>query len=197
MPLDSVDLASIERLFESKLDELLDRMVDDFDDDDAKDCVRHSLVVDVQDDWHSAKRNDTMMKEFEKMQKELAAPVDACFPEVATLHDVLSILSPVSGMLPVVVPEGNEKCVVHMQLLTCAQMNVFQRENYMDVDIKTEPQAGLYGVCGNFNGDIGDDTTHAILKRIGHLVHRNEDLSSGLATVVLPSAKLFIDGSVT
>jgi len=87
-----------------------------------------------------------------------------------------------------VVPEGNEKRVVHMQLPTGVQVNVFQWKNYMDVEIKMEPQVGQDGVCGNFNGNMGDDTTEAIMKRIGHLVHRNEDMLSGQATVVFTSA---------
>jgi len=87
------------------------------------------------------------------------------------------------GEVPDVVPEGNEKRIVHMDLPLGVRVVVYQWENYMDVKIVMTKQPGHDGVCGNFNGNMGDDTTQAIMARIGARVPRSENLLSGRAVI--------------
>jgi hypothetical protein len=87
------------------------------------------------------------------------------------------------GLVPDVVPEGNKKRVVHMNLPLGVKVNVFQWENYLDVQIEMSKQPGQDGVCGNFNQNVGDDTTQAIMKRIGARVPPGQNLLSGNALV--------------
>jgi len=87
------------------------------------------------------------------------------------------------GKLPDVIPEGNEKRVVRMSLPLGVKVSVFQWGNYLDVQIEMAPQPGQDGVCGNFNGDHGDDTTQAIMKRIGARVRPAANLLSGKAVI--------------
>merc|ERR1712107_115853 len=82
-----------------------------------------------------------------------------------------------------VIPEGNEKRIVHMELPLGVKVSVFQWDNYLDVQIEMSPQPGQDGVCGNFNGDHGDDTTQSIMKRIGARVRPGEGLLSGQAMI--------------
>jgi len=87
------------------------------------------------------------------------------------------------GDVPDVVPEGNEKRVVHMSLPLGVKVSVFQWGNYMDVQIEMSPQPGQDGVCGNFNGDHADDTTQTIMQRVGARVRPSESLLSGKALI--------------
>merc|ERR1712060_46294 len=87
------------------------------------------------------------------------------------------------GEVPDVVPEGNEKRIVHMQLPLGVKVRVYQWSNYMDVQIEMSPQPGQDGVCGNFNGDHGDDSTQAIIQRIGARVRPGDSLLSGQALI--------------
>merc|ERR1719382_714659 len=57
------------------------------------------------------------------------------------------------GKVPDVIPEGNEKRVVHMDLPLGVKVTGFQWSNYMDVEIEMSKQPGQDGVCGNFNGN--------------------------------------------
>jgi len=88
-----------------------------------------------------------------------------------------------SGELPDVVPEGNEKRVVHMSLPLGVKVSVFQWTNYLDVQITMTAQPSQDGVCGNFNGDHSDDTTQTIMKRIGARVRPGANLLSGKALI--------------
>merc|ERR1712039_723640 len=87
------------------------------------------------------------------------------------------------GEVPDVVPEGNEKRVVHMDLPLGVKVTVFQWANYMDVQIEMTKQPGHDGVCGNFNGNQGDDTTQSIMARVGARVRASECLLSGHALI--------------
>merc|ERR1711957_172213 len=78
------------------------------------------------------------------------------------------------GEVPDVIPEGNEKRIVHMNLPLGVKVTVFQWGNYMDVQVEMSKQPGHDGVCGNFNQNMGDDTTQAIMARIGARVPRGE-----------------------
>lgn len=87
------------------------------------------------------------------------------------------------GEVPDVVPEGNEKRIVHMTLPLGVSVNVFQWDNYVDVQATMTAQPGQDGACGNFNGDHGDDTTETIMKRVGARVRPSESLLSGTAKI--------------
>merc|ERR1719373_178192 len=87
------------------------------------------------------------------------------------------------GQLPDVVPEGNEKRVVHMDLPLGVKVTVFQWSNYMDVQIEMSKQPGHDGVCGNMNGNQGDDTTQSIMARVGARARPSENLLSGKALI--------------
>merc|ERR1712039_51095 len=83
------------------------------------------------------------------------------------------------GDVPDVVPEGNEKRIVHIDLPLGVKVTVFQWDNYVDAQIDMTPQPSQDGVCGNFNGNQGDDTTQSIMARVGARVHPGDDLLSG------------------
>jgi hypothetical protein len=87
------------------------------------------------------------------------------------------------GEVPDVVPQGNEKRIVRMMLPLGVKVQVYQWNNYLDVQVEMSPQAGQDGVCGNFNGNHGDDTTQAIIQRIGARVRPAENLLSGQAMI--------------
>jgi len=87
------------------------------------------------------------------------------------------------GEVPDVVPEGNEKRVVHMDLPDGVHVTVFQWNNYVDLRITMAPQPNQDGVCGNFNGEHLDDTTKTIFERIGARVSPAENMLSGKAFV--------------
>merc|ERR1712050_148325 len=87
------------------------------------------------------------------------------------------------GQVPDVIPEGNEKRVVHMDLPLGVKVTVFQWANYMDVQIEMPKQPEQDGVCGNFNGNPGDDTTQSIMARVGARVHMSENMLSGTALI--------------
>merc|ERR1712151_503739 len=88
-----------------------------------------------------------------------------------------------AGEVPDVVPEGNEKRVVHMDLPLGVKVTVFQWSNYMDVQIEMSKQPGQDGVCGNFNGNHADDTTQSVIQRVGARVRPSESLLSGRAVI--------------
>merc|ERR1740121_2560411 len=81
--------------------------------------------------------------------------------------------------VPDVVPEGNQKWVVTMNLPLGIVVRVFQWSNYVDVTISMAPQPGQDGVCGNFNSNQGDDTTQAIMHRLAARVATGKSLLSG------------------
>jgi hypothetical protein len=63
------------------------------------------------------------------------------------------------------------KNVVHLSLPEGIQMEVFRWGNWIDMRIQMAPLAGGQdGSCGNFNGLAADDTTVAILDRVGSRV---------------------------
>jgi hypothetical protein len=71
-----------------------------------------------------------------------------------------------------------------MDLPRGVTVTIFRWNNYMDVSIEMPQQPGQDGVCGNFNGHLGDDTTQAIMARIGGArVTPRENLLSGTAIV--------------
>jgi len=87
------------------------------------------------------------------------------------------------GEVADVVPEGNEKRIVHMALPLGVQVRVYQWKNYLDVQVEMSAQPGQDGVCGNFNGNQADDTTQAVIQRIGARVRASEDLLTGKALI--------------
>merc|ERR1712039_957429 len=87
------------------------------------------------------------------------------------------------GEVPDVVPEGNEKRIVHMELPLDVKVRVYQWNNYVDVQVEMSPQPSQDGVCGNVNGNHADDTTQAIMQRIGARVRPSENLLSGKAMI--------------
>merc|ERR1740120_678722 len=87
------------------------------------------------------------------------------------------------GHVPDVVPEGNEKRIVHMALPLGVHVRVYQWSNYVEVQVQMSAQPGQDGVCGNFNGNLHDDTTQAIIQRIGARVRPSESLLSGSAKI--------------
>jgi len=87
------------------------------------------------------------------------------------------------GKVPDVIPEGNEKRVVHMELPLGIVVKVFQWDNFLDVQISMSPHTPQDGVCGNFNGNPSDDTTETIMSRVGARVAPSETLLSGKAKI--------------
>jgi hypothetical protein len=87
------------------------------------------------------------------------------------------------GRVPDVIPEGNEKRIVKMDLPDGVQVTVWQWSNYLDVEIKMSKQPGQDGVCGNFNGNHGDDTPQAIFQRVGARVKPGKSMLSGQAMI--------------
>jgi len=114
-------------------------------------------------------------------------PVLSTFPSTYT-GPGFSLRYDAQGEVPDVVPEGNEKRIVHMDLPLGVTVKVYQWSNYLDVQIVMSKQPGHDGVCGNFNGNMGDDTTQNIMTRIGARVPPSENLLSGKAFIEFTSA---------
>merc|ERR1719277_127197 len=76
------------------------------------------------------------------------------------------------------------KRVVHMHLPNGIEITVFRWSNYLDLRIVMAKVPGMDGVCGNLNGDPGDDSTQAIFARVGARVGTGELLFGHRATVV-------------
>jgi len=77
------------------------------------------------------------------------------------------------------------KRIVHMSLPQGVDIMVFRWKNYLDMKIVTVKIDGMDGACGNFNADPSDDTTLAIMGRVGARVSRGDLLFSHHAHVVV------------
>merc|ERR1719343_1920269 len=109
-------------------------------------------------------------------------PVMSTFPSSYTGAG-FKVTYDAQGEVPDVVPEGNEKRIVHMELPLGVKVRVYQWGNYVDVQIEMSPQPEQDGVCGNFNGNHADDTTQSIIQRVGARVRPSENLLSGQAMI--------------
>merc|ERR1711920_671213 len=98
-------------------------------------------------------------------------PVMSTFP--SSYHGAgFTLTYNAQGEVPDVIPEGNEKRIVHMDLPLDVKVRVYQWGNYVDVEIEMSPQPQQDGVCGNFNGNHADDTTQSVIQRVGARVLR-------------------------
>jgi len=77
------------------------------------------------------------------------------------------------------------KRIVHMSLPQGVDITVFRWKNYLDMKIVTVKIDGMDGACGNFNSDPSDDTTLAIMGRVGARVARGDLLFNHHANVVV------------
>lgn len=109
-------------------------------------------------------------------------PICSTFP-ASYSGDGFTVRCDDQGAVADVVPEGNQKRIVHMDLPLGIKVSVFQWGNYVDVQIQMSPVSGQDGVCGNFNGVFGDDTTQSIIQRMGARVLPGESYLSGQAFV--------------
>eukprot|EP00429_Kryptoperidinium_foliaceum_P043357 CAMPEP_0176118856 /NCGR_PEP_ID=MMETSP0120_2-20121206/59748_1 /TAXON_ID=160619 /ORGANISM="Kryptoperidinium foliaceum, Strain CCMP 1326" /LENGTH=449 /DNA_ID=CAMNT_0017453229 /DNA_START=63 /DNA_END=1410 /DNA_ORIENTATION=- len=66
------------------------------------------------------------------------------------------------------------KHVVRMSLPFGVQLEVFRWTNYVDVRLSMARQPGQDGACSNFDGNVTDDTTEAVLSRTGFWVPDDE-----------------------
>merc|ERR1712060_1035803 len=109
-------------------------------------------------------------------------PVMSTFP--SSYHGAgFTLTYNAQGEVPDVVPEGNEKRIVHMELPLGVRVRVYQWGNYVDVQVQMAAQPGHDGVCGNFNGNQHDDTTQGIIQRIGARVRPADNILSGRAMI--------------
>merc|ERR1712039_282997 len=109
-------------------------------------------------------------------------PVMSTFPSTFTGAG-FSLRYDARGPVPDVVPEGNEKRIVSMDLPLGVKVRVYQWNNYVDVQVEMSPQPEQDGVCGNFNGNHADDTTQSVIQRVGARVRPSENLLSGRAMI--------------
>mmetsp|Transcript_65046 Transcript_65046/g.211995 ORF Transcript_65046/g.211995 Transcript_65046/m.211995 type:complete len:228 (-) Transcript_65046:331-1014(-) len=73
---------------------------------------------------------------------------------------------------------------VHLELPLGIQMTVFRWGNYLDMKITMRAlEGGQDGSCGNFNGDLADDTTEAIFNRVGARIESSAMLFSSRAEI--------------
>jgi len=105
-------------------------------------------------------------------------PVCSAFPS-SYKADTFTLTYDDQGNVADVVPEGNEKRIVHIDLPNGVHISVYQWNNYMDVTIEMSVQPGQDGVCGNFNGVFSDDTTQTIMSRVGARVRQGDNFLSG------------------
>jgi len=76
-----------------------------------------------------------------------------------------------------------EKRVVTMSLPMGVHITVFRWANYLDLRIRMPALPGIDGSCGNFNNDPSDDTTEAIMARIGATVPHGENMFHSRADI--------------
>merc|ERR1719382_1480606 len=109
-------------------------------------------------------------------------PVMSTFP--SSYHGAgFTLTYDAQGEVADVIPEGNEKRIVHMELPLGVKVRVYHWNNYVDVQVEMSPQPSQDGVCGNFNGDHADDTTQSVIQRVGARVRPSENLLSGRAMI--------------
>jgi len=70
----------------------------------------------------------------------------------------------------------NPKHIVHMDLPLDMTIEVMRWNNYMDFRILMPKGQIIDGSCGNFNGDPIDDSTEAIIERMGGARVAPEDM---------------------
>jgi len=73
------------------------------------------------------------------------------------------------------------KRIVHMDLPMGLKIDVMRWPNYLDLRIVMPSQGNMDGSCGNFNGDPSDDTTEAIIQRLGDKIETSDFLFDRLA----------------
>jgi len=82
-----------------------------------------------------------------------------------------------------------QKHIVHMDLPEGISMTVYRWGNYLDLKINMPPME-TDGGCGNFNGNVDDDTTQAIFERVGARVPASDMLfSRGTSAEFTPEEK--------
>jgi len=83
------------------------------------------------------------------------------------------------GELPDSAASQFKREIVHLDLPLGVSLTVFRWTNYMDLIIKMpQLEGGQDGACGNFNGQVEDDSVRAIFDRIGARVGAGELLFS-------------------
>jgi hypothetical protein len=66
--------------------------------------------------------------------------------------------------------------IVHLDLPMGMSMDIMRWGNYMDFRVLLPKGEAIDGSCGNFNGDPSDDTTEAIIERLGGATVSPEDM---------------------
>jgi hypothetical protein len=89
--------------------------------------------------------------------------------------------------------------IVHMDLLNGqVQIEVMRWDNYIDFKITMPKQTVQDGSCGNFNGNAADDTTDAIMQRIGARVADGDLLFAHRHTIdFTPEMQAMLTGDCT
>lgn len=92
------------------------------------------------------------------------------------------------GELPDKAASVWQRHVVHMDLPLGIRLSVFRWGNYLDLELEM-PQlpGGQDGSCGNFNGEVSDDTTQAIFERVGARIADSELLFKRQEEIVFTS----------
>merc|ERR1719210_2519675 len=78
-----------------------------------------------------------------------------------------------------------QRHIVHLSLPMGDHMEVLRWDNYLDLRIRMPKVDGMDGACGNFNGNAADDTTTAIIARVGARVAPSDLLFDHEANVVV------------
>lgn len=76
-----------------------------------------------------------------------------------------------------------ERNVLHVHLSNATKVTIFRWKNYIDLRVVMRPSPDLDGMCGNANGDPSDDTTAAVLNRVGAQVRPEENMFSDLPEI--------------
>jgi hypothetical protein len=97
-------------------------------------------------------------------------PVLTTFPSTYTLQGVMSGTLSYNNQGQLVDKADHDPAsskILHMALPGQVNIEVMRWENYVDLKIEMPKQTSQDGSCGNFNGRADDDTTAAIMQRIG------------------------------
>jgi len=112
-------------------------------------------------------------------------PVLTALPSTYTLHGLATLRYDNHGTLVDKATSRFERHIVHMELPEGVHITVLRWGNYLDLRIRMSKIDGMDGACGNYNGKPDDDTTTAIMARVGARVHQRDMLFKQRAVVTV------------
>jgi len=106
-----------------------------------------------------------------------ASPICSTFPCSYRIGTLANIEYNSQGSLVDEATASWQRRIVHLILPNNIRMDIYRWANYLDLRITMpRPNFPIDGSCGNFNGILADDSTVAIMDRMGARVEQGQNL---------------------